>query len=225
MNISRIRLSDRPSAGSLFRLLTDRMGAYESHRLVWALFGDTADRDRDFLYRLDWRGGRPEIMAVSAEAPHDEHNLFDIETKPYDPALRAGDRLSYMIRLNPVLRKEVDGRRRKVDVVMDAVHARRATGETHPDRMEVARAALPDWLARQGRRDGFESVPDALVVEAYDRVEFVSSARRRVQIAGVDLRGELTVTDPDAFRHMLFTGLGSAKAFGYGLMLVRRAMG
>lgn len=225
MIISRIRLSERPSAGSLFRLLSDRLDAYESHRLVWALFGDDPERERDFLYRLDWRGGRPEIMAVSQEEPRDEHNLFDIETKAYAPALRAGDRLSYMIRLNPVLRKEVDGRRRKVDVVMDAVHARRAAGEAHPDRREVARSVLPDWLAHQGRRDGFEPVAEALVVDSYDRVQFFSRARRRVQIAGVDLRGELTVTDPDAFQRMLFGGLGSAKAFGFGLMLVRRAVG
>jgi CRISPR system Cascade subunit CasE len=90
--------------------------------------------------------------------------------------------------------------------------------------MEVARTVLPDWLARQGLRDGFEPVADALMVEAYEGARFFSRARRPVQISGVDLRGELTVTDPDAFRRMLFQGLGSAKGFGYGLMLVRRAM-
>lgn len=225
MIISRIRLSNSPSAGSLFRLLGDRLGTYESHRLVWALFADNPDKPRDFLYRLDWKSGRPEIITVSAEPPQDHHNLFEIESKPYDPALRPGDRLAFMVRVNPVWRKEVDGRRRKVDVVMDGVHARRAAGETKSDRLEVARAVLPGWLDRQGERDGFRLAPEALLVETYDRVEFVSSTRRRVTLAGCDLRGELTVTEPDAFRRMLFGGLGASKAFGYGLVLVRRPLG
>lgn len=225
MIISRIRLSDSPSAGSLFRLLGDRLGAYESHRLVWALFADDPDKQRDFLYRLDWKAGRPEIITVSAEEPQDHHNLFHIESKPYAPALRSGDRLAFMVRVNAVWRKEVDGRRRKVDVVMDGVHARRAAGDAKPDRLEVARAVLPGWFDRQGERDGFRLVPDALLVETYDRVEFLSSARRRVSLAGCDLRGDLTVTDPDAFRRMLFEGLGASKAFGYGLVLVRRPLG
>jgi CRISPR system Cascade subunit CasE len=223
MRLCRIRLSSRPSAGSLFGLLTDRLGTYESHRLVWSLFGDDPDRRRDFLYRLDMKGGRPEIMAVSDRDPVDHHHLFEIESKDYAPDLREGDRLSVMARLNPIWRKEVEGKRRKVDVVMDEVHRRKAEGESRPDRLTAARDALPAWFARQGQTGGFALEPEHLVVDAYDRQRFRSAKGDDVQVAGVDLRGVLRVTDPEAMRMSLFSGLGSSKAFGYGLLLVRRA--
>jgi len=38
----------------------------------------------------------------------------------------------------------------------------------------------------------------------------------------VDFQGILTVTDPELFRKALYEGLGKSKAFGCGLMLVRR---
>jgi CRISPR system Cascade subunit CasE len=49
------------------------------------------------------------------------------------------------------------------------------------------------------------------------------SARRPAGISVVDLAGEIEVTDPSAFLARLPLGFGSAKAFGCGLMLIRRA--
>ena len=37
------------------------------------------------------------------------------------------------------------------------------------------------------------------------------------------MSGEITITDPAAFLSKLPLGFGSAKAFGCGLMLIRRA--
>ncbi|WP_308340124.1 type I-E CRISPR-associated protein Cas6/Cse3/CasE [Thiolapillus sp.] len=37
------------------------------------------------------------------------------------------------------------------------------------------------------------------------------------------MQGSLTVTEPDAYLATLKQGLGRAKAFGCGLMLIRRA--
>ena len=39
----------------------------------------------------------------------------------------------------------------------------------------------------------------------------------------LDFGGILTVVDPERFIEALYQGVGSAKAFGCGLMLVRRA--
>ncbi|WP_066977465.1 type I-E CRISPR-associated protein Cas6/Cse3/CasE [Methylomonas lenta] len=38
----------------------------------------------------------------------------------------------------------------------------------------------------------------------------------------LDFTGELQITDAEAFRQTLFTGLGRVKAFGCGLLLVKR---
>jgi CRISPR system Cascade subunit CasE len=222
MFISRVRLAATPSAGSLFRLLAGRLDAYESHRLVWALFGDDPDRQRDFLYRFDQNGDRPEMMIVSATEPQDPHHLFEIDSKSYGPALGAGDRLTFMARLNPIRRKLVDGKERKVDVVMDEIHRRRAAGDIRVDRLEAAAAAMPGWLSAQGERRGFAIDSDAVLVEGYDVHRFRTRGRQDATVAGVDLRGCLTVTDPDAFTRTLFQGLGAGRGFGFGLMLVRR---
>jgi CRISPR system Cascade subunit CasE len=39
----------------------------------------------------------------------------------------------------------------------------------------------------------------------------------------MDFRGILTVTDTEKFTDTLMQGLGKAKAFGCGLMLIRRS--
>jgi CRISPR system Cascade subunit CasE len=42
-----------------------------------------------------------------------------------------------------------------------------------------------------------------------------------LRVSTVDFSGQLRVEDADAFRRTLFTGIGHAKAFGCGLLLVR----
>lgn len=223
MFISRIRFSDAPSASSLLHLLGDRLGAYETHRLVWSLFSDDPDRRRDFLYRQDWQGGRPEFIAVSPREPVDGHNLFAIETKPYGLDLRAGDRLRLKARVNAVCRKDIGGGRRKIDVVMDEVHTRKAAGDAAPDRRDAAAVAIPRWLDGEGGRHGFALLPGSVAVQGYELHQFRTRAGQPVKVAATDLTAEVTVADPEACAAMLFTGLGSAKAFGFGLVLARRA--
>jgi len=46
--------------------------------------------------------------------------------------------------------------------------------------------------------------------------------RGQISISTVDFAGQLTVTDPVALKQALFDGIGHAKAFGCGLLLVRR---
>ncbi|MCI5220551.1 MAG: type I-E CRISPR-associated protein Cas6/Cse3/CasE, partial [Candidatus Electrothrix sp. LOE2] len=43
-----------------------------------------------------------------------------------------------------------------------------------------------------------------------------------IQFSLLDLSDRLTVTDPNVFTRALFRGIGPAKGFGCGLLLVRR---
>ena len=47
--------------------------------------------------------------------------------------------------------------------------------------------------------------------------------QRPLTFSVLDLEGELEVTDPALFLRSLAAGFGRAKAFGCGLMLIRRA--
>jgi len=56
---------------------------------------------------------------------------------------------------------------------------------------------LPQKAAKNGEKSGFSSV---------------------------DFTGELQITDPEKFRQTLFQGMGRSKAFGCGLLMVRRVV-
>jgi len=74
--------------------------------------------------------------------------------------------------------------------------------------------------ARRGRR--FATRRDELAVD--DRYTILSRrGGREIRFSTLDFTGLLTVTDPDVFLDKLEQGIGPAKAFGCGLMLLKRA--
>jgi CRISPR system Cascade subunit CasE len=190
------------------------------HRLIWSLFADTPDRRRDFLWR-DEGGGR---FTLLSQRPPGTSRLFDPpEVKPLAPALAPGDRLAFTLRANATRDRSGAKQDRRVDVVMHALR------EVPPDsraarRMDIAQAAAADWLADQGGRNGF--TPDQVTAGDYSVAALpgqVGRRRDRPQYGILDLTGVLTVTDPTAFLARLGQGFGRARAFGCGLMLIRRA--
>ncbi len=60
-----------------------------------------------------------------------------------------------------------------------------------------------------------------LVVEGYRQVKFFRG-QEWIRISVLDFSGVLRVTNPTLLKETLFSGIGPAKAFGCGLMLVRR---
>lgn len=103
------------------------------------------------------------------------------------------------------------------------------------DRLEWAIKAridqdLQNWLAGQGKRCGFELVKDPngllkLQNSAYtwhDLPQKAVNKNDKPGFSSVDFTGELQITDLEKFRNTLFNGLGRAKAFGCGLLMVKR---
>lgn len=90
-------------------------------------------------------------------------------------------------------------------------------------------SALEKWLVEKGKHNGFELVrarkwgvrePLIFQAESY-RWHAMPKKGRSAGFSTVDFEGELKVTDSELFKTMLFNGVGPAKAFGCGLMLVR----
>ena len=75
-------------------------------------------------------------------------------------------------------------------------------------------------LRSRASRLGFEVDEKILAVDGYQRHSEKKDGRLR--FSTVDFSGELTVNDPSAFAGALRGGIGHAKAFGCGLLLVRR---
>lgn len=190
-----------------------------AHKLLWVLFADAAGRKRDFL----WREVEPgHFLILSAREPCDSHNLFEIQSKSFAPVLAAGDELGFSLRANPTValmaEKDAKGRGKRADVVMHAI--KDAVGDARAEARALAvQTAGAAWLESQGGKHGFE-----IERVTADRYNLLAPPHRRdpMRIATLDFDGLLRVTDPAAFVAMLTHGLGRAKAYGCGLMLIRR---
>ena len=201
--------------------------AGHAHRLVWLLFQDVPDSERDFLWRDDGGG---KLMILSRRRPSDPNHLFELQTQVFAPKLSVGDRLSFVLRANPTVARKgarpqpergTRTRGQRADVVMDALRAI-PRDERAKKRDDIACEATEGWLVKQGARSGF-SVNGPIAVGGYTQI---AVERRRARPAGfsvVDIAGRIEITDPAAFLARLPQGFGSAKAFGNGLMLIRRA--
>jgi CRISPR system Cascade subunit CasE len=212
-----------------------------THRLLWTLLPDQFQqagkpaRDGQDKAAFLWRrapGQEGEaVWYVLGPEPRRDCAFFEVESKPWEPNLSPGDRLSFDLLVNATVDRMVepgkgrDGRRR-VDVVMDAMVARERDGAAEDRatlRREVGAEAMRGWWESQAGRNGFR----ALVTELADyRTVPLSGrrlgARKGPQLGISRLTGIAEITDPAAFLNRVSIGFGRAKAFGCGLMLLKR---
>jgi CRISPR system Cascade subunit CasE len=227
--LSRLRIARQPQVAALAQLLnpddaSQRMDAH--HRLLWSAFCGDSKATRDFLWRDERRGA---FLVLSARPPVPSPFFDAADTREFAPALQAGDRLAFVLRANATRtvdsgRQTARGKPHKshIDLVMDALHSV-PSGERAAQRMEAAQTAAQDWLRRQGERHGFQPVD--VVVEDYSVHALPGRGgprKNQPQFGVLDITGQLAVTDPGAFVLKVTQGFGRAKAFGCGLMLIRR---
>lgn len=218
----------RVNPGAVRSVLNQTGDAYREHALVWKLFpGD--DIPRDFLFRADIdQQGIPVYYVVSRREPI-LHDALVVETRSYDPQLQAGELVRFDLRANPTVTAIQTGKRH--DVLMHAKHQAKAEGLL-PDEIEKRiESSGRQWLVERsmGMRvivdsdDLPDGLADSLVVSRYQQHRIRARKHEKpLQFSSVDYSGLAEVTDPDALRESLFKGEGRAKAFGCGLLLVRR---
>jgi CRISPR system Cascade subunit CasE len=198
--------------------------AYAEHQMLWRLFGK--DEKRRFLFRREQQRHWPVFYLLSSSPPTDLAGSWAIQTKEYRPRLSAGQQLAFSLRANPVRVRRVsddphDKRRRRDDVIMDAKRAHPDRG-SRPSQAELVQQSGPAWLWDRAERHGFAL--ETVEVDGYRQHRLYRRDRSQpIRFSTLDYAGLLTVRDPEAFLQTLFAGLGHAKAFGCGLLLVRRA--
>lgn len=205
-------------------------GPYADHQWLWRLFPAATGTPRDFLFRRHESGGSPRYYVVSRRLPVAVDAAWQLQTRDYAPELVIGQRLQFELRVNPTVRHGRDGKSKRHDVVMEAkkqlLAARGLTrwadwlGDDKPDLHTLVHRTCGAWLARRGDALGFDLNLETLLVDAYQQQR--EKAGGQLQFTTVDLSGQLSVRDPAALRAALFDGVGHAKAFGCGLLLVRR---
>ncbi len=209
------KLTLHPAATAKKEFWRDFRDEYSIHQALWRVFPEDADKDRDFLYRLDMEHGRPRIYMVSARAPKSNAPVWDVQTRSYAPKLKVGQRLGFSLRANPVVAR--DGKRH--DVVMDAKRKLRQSGQPIPPQAVLAQEAGQIWL--EARQERLGMCLESVLVEGHQVQNFRKKKGRSIRLATCDFQGVLRVQDPDCLRQVLEKGVGRARAFGCGLLLVR----
>lgn len=226
--LSRLTLKRNPSAQALKALLSPadegrRLDAH--HRLIWTAFAGDPEAKRDFLWRDEGEG---RFLVLSSQPPKSAELFEDPQVREFSPKLRAGDRLAFLLRANATRTAKTEritasGKREREhrDVVMELLKPVSRGRERIDARPEFAAQAGSAWIERQGAKAGFE-VRNAAVL-GYRVYHLPGHRDRNPRFGILDLEGVLQVRDPALFLQKLKLGFGRAKAFGCGLMLIRRA--
>jgi len=204
-----------------------RNDGYEHHRLIWRLFPGSQEQPRDFLFRIDQERAFLRALVLSERTPVDQDGTWRIETKSFTPRLRAGQRLEFSLRVNPVVTtRGADGRSSRHDVVMHAKKQAHDIGSgLEESESERVQRVANEWLNGRAERAGFSIIAGSVNAERYLQHRLY---RRRgvppVRFSSVDLSGVLTVNDPGCLIGAITSGIGPCKAFGCGLLLIRPAV-
>ena len=240
MYLSRVNVSaDQPD--QLAKIL--KADHYELHRLLWRLFPEHKENDpRDFLFRRDESKGFPVFYVQSSIKPSPLAGILAVESKEFNPQLKAGDKLRFTLRANPVaqITKErtieeqellrtdrqkiglmdqetLPMKRIRHDVVMQL--KKTLSNEVGQySQAELEQLAGETWLQKKAENNGFKLL--SVIADGYQQYHF---KKRGIKISTLDFQGILEVTEPEVFiRDALYKGIGPAKAFGCGLLSLAR---
>jgi CRISPR system Cascade subunit CasE len=197
---------------------------YQIHKLVWNLFADHPERKRDFIYRHEPVNGWPTFYTVSQREPQNASGMWEVTPKEYRPNLRTGQRLGFTLCANPIRSKRDENKRQhRHDVIMEAKLEikKRSENINMPD---IVQEHGVRWLLDRAESHGFSVSPEGIRADGYQQHSiFKGKGNQQITFSTVDFSGILTVIDPAVFiEKCLFDGIGPAKGFGCGLMLVRR---
>ena len=189
------------------RLLRIR-DTYDWHQRVWQAFGAREDEARDFLIRVDRKEEAYRVIILSRSVPRKPDwcptACFGTKTIPGDYFQYARYRFSLLA--NPTKKLRVDN--------LDGT--RKKNGRRTPI---VNREELTTWLQRKAKSGGFSVDPASMRTLPRGR-EFFHKPGAHGTHNAVEFQGELVVHDAAQFRATVATGIGSAKAFGFGLLTI-----
>ena len=190
---------------------------YDLHRQLWRLFPGEEKETRSngeelrqgFLFRIeDNPTGRPaRLLVQSRRTPEAASGVVLVGTREIQPQPVAGQRLAFLLTANPV--KTV------TDAQRDAKPGKKSEKCRVPlIKEEDQREWISRKLAGAGEIEAATVLPLAPI--------YFRKGSRGGKLATVTFDGVLRVSDPARMTELLANGIGHAKAFGCGLLLVRR---
>ncbi len=170
---------------------------YVWHNAIWMAFPGRPDDARSFLFRVDLMNGGFRVLLLSEQKPEPTAD-FSWQTKAVSEGFLDYGAYHFQLKANPTMRRSTDGRRL---AIYDEIRLR-------------------DWVARKAEDGGFEVDAGALQVSAPLDETFIRNGQRGKHVA-VDFAGVLRVLDRGRFAKTFHSGIGSAKGFGYGMLMLQ----
>jgi len=195
---------------------------YQMHRTLSKAFGDgegTLFSPRPLFRIVEGRNSSLRLLVQSRSRPDWDRLTVSGSylAEPPAPAKELNlhfcvrQRLRFRLRANPTVRRVFGGPAPE--------------GEPKKSGMRVGvygEENQREWLARKADQGGFRVV-DCRVADRGLQVSRRRNGAPPLRHLCVDYEGILEVTDPETFLFVLESGIGSAKAFGFGLLSVARA--
>lgn len=202
--------------------------SYSWHKKLWECFPNGPGAKRDFLTRIDALEGSFRVWLLAKRKP--ARPVWcpseDFELNEVVPSFLSHRYYAFDLRANPV--KTIVRRGPNGETLYKA-NGKRKSGKRVPI---VESEELRAWLIRKSKArckdkntgkdvpGGFQIV-EGRPLEISAMVE--SHFRKKGQVAfhgGVQFRGVLEVTDKERFAETYQNGIGVAKGFGFGLLLL-----
>ena len=222
MYLSRLLLN--PRSRQVQRELAD---PYEMHRTVCRAFPDANYKDNEpsgILFRVDLhlKTHLPTLLVQSLQQPdwgflltdRKDYLLGDVALPPgvenpafkeMDLQLRSGQTLAFRLRANPTFKKT----------------AEKEDGKKHKARLGIFKEDdQRKWLERKIESAGAAlvsvNIADDQLVRGKLFIE--KNDEKRLRFLSVLFDGVLQVKDPKSLVETIYTGIGSAKGLGFGLL-------
>ena len=192
------------------RVQSELSNRYELHRTLTAQFPSNQPSEIKLLYRIEI----PErqvyqpitlLVQTMVEPNWSELSgsglLMDTpQIKTFDPDLLTGAYYYFRLLANPTIRtKQPDGKSKRVGL--------------------YTTEAQTEWLQRKAQQSGYSiksmNLSDLGMVES---IKKKNNQIYQIKHYAVQFDGLLSVTDSQLFKLTLVKGIGSAKAFGFGLL-------
>lgn len=195
---------------------------YEIHRCLWRLFPGEAPESRHgrteqragFLFRTEaYKTGRPaQFLVQSRQRPTSVSSIQTLGCREFDPQPQVAQRLAFVLTANPI--KTI------VDTQAEAKPDKR------PNKQNQFKCRVPLVHEEQQREWLIRQLAAAATVESVTVLPHPPLYFRKGGYGGkivtATFEGVLQIKAPDNLLRALENGIGPAKSFGCGLLLVRR---
>lgn len=169
-------------------------------------FFSSSRKDAGVLYRVDW-----------------EHNALYMQSKVM-PDMRnrtlSGFTFNTMISMDDTIKNFANGKQFRFDLLASPV--KKIHIENKPRSIKVFlkdEQARKEWLQRKGEQGGFHIVNVTENVCDFPKVNHPKSGA--FKCPSVQFTGTLEITDVDKFYKTYSDGVGLARAYGHGMLLLR----